>query len=85
VNVIKPLLTCRCDEALLISPIGIVTRVQSCPVCVGRALWWFGDQYELFPGEGESVSVSALRRGTKYVTAETAPIRVEPVADGLPF
>jgi len=85
-KVIKPLPDmCRCSEALLVSSRGIVTRVQSCPACVGRALTWFGYQYELFPEEGESVSVSALRRGTKYATAAESAHMVEPVGDGLPF
>jgi len=73
---------CRCSDALLVSSIGIVTRVQSCPICVGRALRWFGDQYELFLKEGESVSVSALSRSTKY---DQSASMVESVVDGLPF
>ncbi len=82
-NVIKALPDmCRCSEALLVSSIGIVSRVQSCPVCVGKALEWFGYQYELFPKRGESVSVSALSRSTSY--AQSANM-VEAVEDGLPF
>jgi len=83
VNVIKPLPDmCRCSEALLVSAIGIVTRVQSCPVCVGKALEWFGHQYDLFV-RGDSVSVRASDQYDQLCNTHG----VEPfgVADGLPF
>ena len=75
---------CRCSDALLIGPTGIVSRVQSCPVCVGRALvdpLLSSKQLSLFE-EGESVSVSAV------LTAQESPTAIrsiEPVSDGLPF
>jgi len=83
VRVIKPLPDmCRCSDALLVAANGIVTRVQSCPVCVGRALEWFGHQYDLFV-RGDSVSVRASDQYDQLCnTQEKEPFQE---LDGLPF
>jgi len=84
-RVIKPLPDmCRCSDALLVGPRGIVTRVQSCPVCVGKALEWFGTQLDLFSGR-ESVSVSAVIDDRFAREIPSAIRQVEAVVDGLPF
>jgi len=71
---------CRCPRPVIVA--GVVHRVHSCPLCVGVALSWFCDQYDLFlTEERESVSVSALL-GTELPRAE---LNEEPVDDGLPF
>jgi len=75
---------CRCIDALLIGPNGIVTRVQSCPVCIGRALvdpLLTSKQMDLFE-EGECSSVSAVLP----IQMANSEIRsIESVSDGLPF
>ena len=72
---------CRCRPPI-VGPLGLVHRVDTCPSCLEGALKWFGYQYELFPEEGESVSVSALTESAYF--GKSASI-VESVSDGLPF
>ncbi len=59
-----------------------MTRVHSCPHCIGSALSWFGDQLNLFDKE-EVVSVSAVLTSEGLQSA----IRVVEViqSDDLPF
>ncbi len=71
---------CRCDDALLVSSMGIVSRVQSCPVCVGKALAWHWSQLELFSDRG-GVSVSAVLDSSKSSAIRSGEL----VVDELPF
>ena len=72
---------CSCAPPV-VGPMGLVHVVESCPVCIGRALRWFGEQGELFPEGRESVSVSAVLASEGLNSA----IRMsEVVEDDLPF
>ncbi len=78
---------CRCSDALLVCPTsGIVSRVQSCPACIGGALrnpLLVASQMDLFsPRGGVSVSAVLTDEMDRSDTYKESPERY---SDGLPF